>query len=215
METLDSTSTLMGMPWYLDTSLFKDFIERNIRKGFDTAEQHDGSTIIHVTGIPSGKPLILVPVIAGSRRFQFELTSNLDSLRNIHFSNKTQYRYSELTKAEVLRSLRKTHSSRSSGEILAWWEAFCFLLKDYTMVPTRIDLDEELSKLALEFPIKKNVQDYIHMIIAKTYDLAFVTCDKLDGQIEDLQRAYYPHIYYWPDIVGTIPIDDVYGHNAS
>jgi hypothetical protein len=76
-------------------------------------------------------------------------------------------------------------------------------------------LDEELSRLALQFPISKNVQDYIHMIIAKANDLAFVTSDKLDGQIEGLRKDYYPHIYYWPEPVGTIPVDDIFRHSGS
>ena len=43
-----SIETLVEMGWYLDTSLFKDFIQKNIRRGFDNAEKHDGKTVLHV-----------------------------------------------------------------------------------------------------------------------------------------------------------------------
>ncbi len=64
--------------------------------------------------------------------------------------------------------------------------------------------------MALRFPIRKNVQDYIHLIISKKNGLAFITSDKLDDQIKDLQEKYYPHIYYWPEIKDDIPLDDVF-----
>ncbi len=67
-----------------------------------------------------------------------------------------------------------------------------------------------LADLALNFPIRKNAQDYIHLIIAKRNGLAFITSDKLDDQIKEFQEKYYPHIYYWPEIKDDIPLDDVF-----
>lgn len=75
---------------------------------------------------------------------------------------------------------------------------------------TDYQIDHKLSELALDFPIRKNVQDYLHLIIAKKEGFAFITSDKLDNQIKDLQEEYYPHIYFWPEIKDSIPLDDVF-----
>ena len=48
MTSMQSINSLMNLGWYLDTSLFKDFIERNIRIGFDNAEVDDGHTLLHI-----------------------------------------------------------------------------------------------------------------------------------------------------------------------
>ena len=205
-----SVETLTHIGWYLDTCLFMEFIKRNIRVGFDTAETHDGQTILHVSGVGKRRRRIFVPAIARGRRFAFELTWTADQLRMIQFSNGTPYYYSELTKAEVLRALRRAHPEREKPEILGWWEAFVFLLGDYRRVELDFHIGEELSALALNFPIRKNVQDYLHLIIAKEKGLAFVTSDKLDGQIEGLKKSYYPHIYFWPDVGKKFPIDEIF-----
>jgi len=209
--TLDqSIKTLMNLGWYLDTSLFMDFIDRNIRIGFDTAEAHDSHTLLHVTGSSKASIRTFVPVISNGKRFDFELTKNISLLRFIQYSNKISYFYSELTKAEVVRALRKTYPQKQISEIPDWWQAFCFLLSDYRKIEMDYQIEQELSDLALNFPIRKNVQDYLHLIISKKKGLAFVTSDKLDNQISDLQERYYPHIYYWPEIKDNIPLDEVF-----
>ena len=202
---------LMSLGWYLDTSLFKDFIERNIRIGFDNAELDDGHTLLRIKG--SSKKSVLrsfAPVISKGKRFDFELTRNVDLLRKIQYSNKTRFYYSDLTKAEVFRALRKTYPQRETVEILEWWGAFRFLLSDYQKAESDYPIDQELSDLALNFPVKKNVQDYIHLIISKRKGLAFITSDKLDNQIKDFREKYYPHIYLWTEIKDEIPLDDVF-----
>ena len=88
--------------------------------------------------------------------------------------------------------------------------AFAFLLNDYRKVEWDFPIDDEFSNLALDFPIRKNVQDYLHLIAAKEKGLAFVTSDKLDSQIDDLKERYYPHIYFWPDIREKIPINEAF-----
>jgi hypothetical protein len=186
------------------------FIERNIRVGFDTAETHDGQTILHVKGVGKRRTRIFVPVISQGKRFAFELTRTVNELRIIQLSNGIPYYYSELTKAEVLRALRKAHPERDKPEIPDWWGAFAFLLGDYRKVNLDFPIGDEFSRLALDFPIRKNVQDYIHLIAAKEKKLAFVTLDKLDDQIDDLRELYYPHIYFWPDIREKIPVDEVF-----
>lgn len=57
----------------------------------------------------------------------------------------------------------------------------------------------DLARLALGFPLSKNVQDYMHLILAKERGALFLTLDKLNGQIEDLRREFYPGIAYWPE----------------
>ena len=195
---------IVKMGWYIDTSLFMDFIDRNIRTGFSNSEPYDGKTIMSVTcsaGIHK-----FVPAIANGIRFAFELTTNIDKLRCIHFTHKTRFYYSELTKAEVLRSLRKSHSKRNQKEIISWWKALCYLMADYKKVESENLLGQELSQLALTFPISKNVQDYIHLILAKQNQLAFITSDKLNGQIDAIKENYYSQIYYWPEFKKDIPI---------
>jgi len=210
MTAIQSIDTLMSLGWYLDTSLFMDFVDRNIRIGFDTAEVHDGQTLLHIKGKSKAGSRMFAPVIANGKRFAFELTKNVNLLRYIQLSNKIPYYYSELTKAEVVRALRKTYPQREISEILDWWAAFCFLLSDYRKVELAYQIDEELTDLALRFPIKKNVQDYVHLMISKKNGLAFVTSDKLDDQIKDLQEKYYPHIYLWSEVKDQIPLDDVF-----
>ena len=110
----------------------------------------------------------------------------------------------------MLRAFRKAHPERAKSEILDWWGAFTFLLNDYRKVDWDFPIGDECSNLALDFPIRKNVQDYLHLIAAKEKELAFVTSDKLDDQIDDLRESYYPHIYFWPDVREKIPIDEVF-----
>jgi hypothetical protein len=203
---------LITLGWYLDTSLFLSFIQQNIRIGFDTGEDHDGHTILQVKGSPKSKSGVrtFVPVIAGGKRFAFQLTKNIEQLRNIQVSNNILFYYSELTKAEVIRHLRRVYLQRAKSEILDWWHAFCFVLLRYQKIEIDFPIDEELSALSLDFPINKNVQDYIHLIIAKKKGLAFITDDKLGNQIEDLKKVYYPHIYSWSEIKYQIPIDPIF-----
>jgi hypothetical protein len=187
-----------------------DFVDRNIRVGFDTAEVDDGHTLLHITGSSKTGVRTFAPIISNGKRFAFELTKNVNLLRCIQYSNKIPYFYSELTKAEVFRALRKTYPHREISEIMGWWQSFCFLLSNYQRVESDYQIDQELSDLALHFPIRKNVQDYLHLIISKKKGLAFITSDKLDDQIKDLQERYYPYIYYWPEIKDDVPLDDVF-----
>lgn len=210
MTSEQSIKTLTSLGWYLDTSLFMDFVNTNIRVGFDTAETHDGHTLLHVTGSSNSGVRTFLPIIANGKRFQFELTKNVNLLRFIQYSNKISYFYSEITRAEIIRALRKTYPQREKSEILDWWQAFCFLLSTYQKIEIDYQIDKELSDLALNFPVRKNVQDYLHLIISKKENLAFITSDKLDGQINDLQERYYPHIYYWPEIKDDIPLDEIF-----
>lgn len=59
----------MSLGWYLDTSLFKDYIERNIRIGFDNAEVDDGHTLLHVKGRSKSGLRMFAPVISKGKRF--------------------------------------------------------------------------------------------------------------------------------------------------
>ncbi len=61
MTTEKSTNTLMHLGWYLDTSLFRDFIDKNIRIGFDAAEVHDGHTLLHIKGLSKTGSRIVRP----------------------------------------------------------------------------------------------------------------------------------------------------------
>ena len=200
------TDSLVNMVWYLDTCLFMDFIDRNVRTAFDNATASDGRTVLRMEGLKAGSHTF-VPAVSGGLRFAFELTKTLSWLRAVQTSLGVSYRYSGLTKAEILRSLRKTHSGRSTEEILAWWQAFTWLLGDYQAVELATGVDEELTTLALSFPIRKNVQDYLHLITAKKLDLAFVTSDKFDNQLDELRAQYYRHIYFWPEIKNLLPLD--------
>lgn len=193
------------MGWYIDTSLFMDFIDRNIRTGFDSSETYDGKTIMSVT-LSAGVHKFVPAINTDGMRFAFELTANIDKLRCIHFTHKIHFYYSELTKAEVLRALRKSHSNRDQKEIISWWNALCYLMIDYNKVENENLLSQELSQLALTFPISKNVQDYIHLILAKQNQLAFITSDKLNDQINAIRENYYSRVYYWPEIKQDIPI---------
>jgi predicted nucleic acid-binding protein len=205
---------LINMGWFLDTSLFMDFIQTNVRVGFDKAEDLDGKTILHIQASGT-KRQVWVPVIMGGKRFAFELTKNIDLLQLIHYSHKTNYYYSELTKAEVLRALRRAHPERDRQQILRWWEAFRFLLLQFNKIELDFTITNELSTLALDFPIRKNVQDYIHLITAKQKGLAYITSDKLQNQLEDLRTKYYPHIYFWPEIKDKIPIAKIFRDDSE
>lgn len=215
MTSDQSVDELLNLGWYLDTSLFMDFIDRNVRIGFDNAEIYDGHTLLQAKGAPKKETRMFAPVLSNDKRFDFELTQNINLLRFIQLSNNTRYYYSDLTRAEIFRALRKAHPDREKSEISEWWNAFCFLLSgyprsNYQKVESDYQIDRELTDLALNFPIKKNVQDYIHLIISKRNGLAFITSDKLDDQIMDLQEKYYPHIYFWPEIKDDVPLDAVF-----
>jgi hypothetical protein len=201
---------LVKMGWYLDPSLFLPFIDANVRRALDAAEPDDGKTVLSIRGLSNTKRQSFVPALVGGRRVAFELTSNVDHLRNVHLSNQTIFYYSELTKAEVFRSIRRAHAQRASSEVAAWWEAFRFVMLDYREVAMSTAVGGELSNLALNFPIQKNAQDYMHLITARSANLAFITSDKLAGQLDELQARYYPHIYYWPAIREHLPVLDVF-----
>lgn len=203
--TLPTRSTITSLGWYLDTSTFHDFVDRNIRIGFDNAEHHDGSTILHITGNKSG---VYVPVIRQGKRYAFLLTQTVNHLRILQMAYNLNFYYSELTRAEVYRSLRKAHGERSKTEITDWWGAFQFLMNNYQKTELDFGIDHELPNLALDFPIRKNIQDYIHLIIAKKNGLAFITSDKLDDQIEDLKATFYQHIYFWPELKNQIAVPE-------
>ena len=203
-----STEALLQMGWYLDTSLFQDFVNRNIRTAFDTAEEYDGHTLLRITGLNKVGMRSFMPALGGGKRYQFELTKTINYLQLTQYLFGTTFFYSELTKAEVIRALRAAHSGREKAEILSWWDAFRYIISNYQKVDIDFHLDEELSDLALHFPIRKNAQDYIHLITARKKGLAFVTADKLADQIAELRLNFYQHIYYWPTFKEKIPIPD-------
>jgi hypothetical protein len=203
----EDLTRLLGLGWYLDTSLFMDFIDRNVKTAFDTAEEHDGRTLLHLG--PGTKAGFYTPLVVNGRRFQFALTHNVTHLQFIQVQYKTRYFYSELTKAEIFRALRKSHSERPTTEIQDWWAAFCALMRDYSRAEAGIEIGEELSELALNFPIRKNAQDYLHLIISRRQGLAFITSDKLGDQISELKRQYYPEIHYWPDVRDAVPLEEI------
>ena len=69
---------ILASGWHLDTSLFMDFIDRNIRTAFSNSEPNDGRTTMRVTcsaGIHKS-----VPAITNGKRFALELTANIDKL---------------------------------------------------------------------------------------------------------------------------------------
>ncbi len=204
---------LKELDWYIDTSVFLDFIRTNIRVGFSESEPDDGKTIIHVK-LSATKNKQWAPLFSDNGiRYAFELTSNIDRLRKIGLFYNKKYYYSELIKAEVFRNLRKFHSDKDKKEISNWWNAFCSLMWDYKNLPINFDIGPELSDLALGFPIKKNVQDYIHLIIAKKYNKAFITSDKFDDQILELRTCYYAHIYHFEEVKNAYSDNYYTNHN--
>ena len=200
---------LLKKGWYLDTSLFQDFIQKNIRVGFDNAIDCNGKTIVHIN-CSSSKRQVWVPMIINGKNVSFELTNQMEMLQNFQLSHDLNFYYSDITKAEVIRNLRKGFDNKKKSEITDWWNVFSKILNKYNQVMIDFDFDNELSELALNYPINKNVQDYIHLIISKKNKLAFITSDKLDDKIYELKASYYSDIYYWQDVKDQIPINDIF-----
>lgn len=149
-------------------------------------------------------------MIINGKNVSFELTGIIEKLQMFQISNNLNFYYSQISKAEVFRSLRKGFDNRSNSEINQWWNVFSSILKSYHPVRTEIDINSDLSALALDFPINKNIQDYLHIIICKQNNLPFITKDKLDGKLEEIKNSYFHDIYYWPDIKDQIPVLDVF-----
>ena len=53
---------------------------------------------------------------------------------------------------------------------------------------------QELIDLVLKFPIKKNIQDYLHILTAKHNKLWFITGDNMDGWLQKIKKNYYAKI---------------------
>ena len=192
-----SLDELLKREWYLDTSLFADFLDSRAPVAFREAQPHNGSTIMQLS--PGSRPGVYSPVLVRGLRLQVRMTKNLHWLHMIACVAKIRFVYSELVRAEAIRRLRRSHAEASRGELLDWWGLFSFFLKDYREVPLVFNDPGILSTLALAFPLSKNVQDYMHLVLAKERGALFITQDKLNNQMERLRGEFYAGIVYWPE----------------
>jgi hypothetical protein len=190
-----SADALLEREWYLDTSLFQDFLDRPAPVAFREAEPHDGSTIARIA--PGSGPVIISPVKVRGMRLQVQMTRNLHCLHMIAVATQVRFLYSELVKAEAVRRLRRSHPKASLEDLEDWWGLFSFFLKNYREVPLSLGAGV-LTALASSFPLGKNVQDYMHLIVAKEANALFVTSDNLNGQLDALRERFYPGIIPWP-----------------
>ena|SRR3989344_6844214 len=82
---------------------------------------------------------------------------------------------SVLVKAEIARRLR-TEWGCSAEEVIELWNSF----EDYLnskMIETAI-IDSQIVDIATKIPMKKRISNMMHLLIAKQYDLWFLTGDK-------------------------------------
>ena len=107
---------LLKKGWYLDTSLFQDFIQKNIRVGFDNAIDCNGKTIVHIN-CSSSKRQVWVPMIINGKNVSFELTNQMEMLQNFQLSHDLNFYYSDITKAEVIRNLRKGFDNKKKSDL--------------------------------------------------------------------------------------------------
>lgn len=191
-----SAEDLLGREWYLDTSLFHDFLDRKVPLAYRGARPHDGKTIAQLA--PGSHSQVFAPVLIGGMRLQVELTQNIHWLRMIAWVTGVKFIYSELVRAEAIRRLRRSHPGATAADLRDWWELFAWLLKNYGEVSLTLSEPQALTELALTFPLPKNVQDYMHLLLARDNNAFFVTSDRLGGQIQALRDKFYPNIVYWP-----------------
>lgn len=91
-----SLDELLSREWYLDTSLFMDFLDSRAPVAFKEGQPHDGGTIAQLA---PGSVGIYSPVLVRGLRLQVRMTQSLHWLHMIAWVVKTRFVYSELVKA--------------------------------------------------------------------------------------------------------------------
>ena len=98
---------------------------------------------------------------------------------------------SVLVKAEIARRMR-TEWNCNAEEVNEAWKKFAEYIK-IEIITTAV-ITEEISYIATQIPLKKRISNIMHLIIAKQYDLWFLTGDK--EIIDKCKPAYSKIISY-------------------
>ena len=107
---------------------------------------------------------------------------------------------SVLVKAEIARRLR-TEWGCSAEEVIELWNSF----EDYLnskMIETAI-IDSQIVDIATKIPMKKRISNMMHLLIAKQYDLWFLTGDK---EIIDKCKPVYSKIISYIELRRSIDV---------
>ena len=191
---------------YLDTSVFFAFLTKEVRDAFRDSKPMDPNkpTIIS-SNIKPIKPKDIVrfiPVVHGKRGYMVQVYGKEHLINKLieKSENGVSYCTSPLVFSEVVRKLRREYKLSAEDAFSLWWgvaSAFRFERTKNNV----IDLDKDLTMLARNYPLKKNVQDLLHIILAKQNDCLFVTKDKLDGNLDEIKKDYHNKIITLDDFI--------------
>ncbi len=183
---------------YLDTNTFFSFLIKNVLEAFDKAKpikNEDGFGFSNLQSIPPQEILTIVPVIYENNLYCIEILGK-ENMYNKFLSLKDKgvnYYTSALVLSEVIRKLKKEYNFIDSKALGLWMgvaKTFDFkLIQDNTL-----NMGKDLLNLCLKYPPKKNVQDIMHIILAKQNNCWFITGDKLDDNLEKIRKEYYGKI---------------------
>ena len=163
---------------YLDTSIFLDYIKRNVKTALKEA-------IIQIRK-RNGETIRAIAVRA-------PLGHSFNELSNLKMLGIVEYFISPLTIAEVVRNLRKD-CSVSEKETIECWNVFRSILELKYTKNNRIEITDEILNIILKYPPKKNIQDMLNIFLAKQNDCSFLTADKLEGNLLKLKENFYEKI---------------------
>lgn len=99
-----------------------------------------------------------------------------------------------LTKAEIARRLR-TEWGSTKEEVKELWASLEAYLK-FEIIQT-VTIDAQITEITLEVPFKNRVSNIIHLLIAKEYDLWFLSGDK---EIIEKGRKFYEKVISYHDL---------------
>ncbi len=131
-------------------------------------------------------------LVCTRRNQDFEIPRVIEFLRNN--LDRLEIYISPLTKAEIIRRLR-TEWNCSKGEADRIWTAFeSELMVNYIENAT---ISNDIVELANLTRFKKRINNLIHVVIAKEYNLIFLTGDK---EILGKAKEFYPDIISYHDL---------------
>lgn len=192
-------------PLYIDTGIFLDYMKKHLYKSLKNPKKleymtgPDGNKILglpheHIVDRSKPPPRIDFFLPADKNGFGYTIEYPSDSTMGILYTispKKRNYFISYLVEAEANRHLRATSLKETDVERMMT------LLKNTLRVSYVKDENvngKKLSRLALKYPIKKNVQDLRHILIAKKNDCWLLTNDKLSGNLEKIREEFFNKI---------------------
>ncbi|MBN2101583.1 MAG: hypothetical protein JW716_01790 [Candidatus Aenigmarchaeota archaeon] len=185
---------------YLDTNVFYNFLLKEVDEGFKKSEHVDQKCKTNKIAFKIESDIsTVIPIREKNLVYcvKIKKDSRIDKLLKIKRENCVVYYSSSMVMAEIFRKLQK-EKNFPVRKIAYLWGGLDHILGLKIIENNNVDL-KHLTVLSMNFPLKKNVQDLLHIILAKKNKCLFVTCDDLDGNMDDIKKHYYKDIMKFND----------------